>query len=41
MAAVRVAMTVWQNEDRPRSLAELIDEAFDRLDSGLARPSPR
>jgi AcrR family transcriptional regulator len=41
MAAVRVAMTVWQNDDRPRSLAELIDQAFDRLDSGLVRPSPR
>jgi AcrR family transcriptional regulator len=41
MAAVRVAMTVWQGHERPEDLAGLIDRAFDQLESGLARPAPR
>jgi AcrR family transcriptional regulator len=38
MAAARVAMTVWQNQDQPPELAALIDAAFDHLAVGLARP---
>lgn len=41
MAAVRVAMTVWQDHDHPEDLAGLIDLAFDQLGSGLARPKSR
>lgn len=41
MAAVRVAMTVWQNDDHPPDLAGLIDRAFDQLESGLVRPTSR
>lgn len=41
MAAVRVAMTVWQNHHRPEELAGLIDQAFDQLGNGLARPTSR
>jgi AcrR family transcriptional regulator len=38
MAATRVAMTIWQNQDQPPDLAALIDTAFDHLAVGLARP---
>jgi AcrR family transcriptional regulator len=38
MAATRVAMTVWQNQDSPASLAKLIDQVFDQLASGFAEP---
>jgi AcrR family transcriptional regulator len=38
MAAVRVAMTVWQAEDDDRRpLTELIDEVFDQLAAGFPR----
>ena len=39
MAAVRVAMTVWQNQDHPPDLAGLIDRAVDQLEGGLVRPA--
>jgi len=38
MAAVRVAMTVWQNQDHPPDLAGLLDRAIDQLAGGLVRP---
>jgi AcrR family transcriptional regulator len=40
MAAVRVAMTVWQNQDHPPDLDGLIDRAIDLLEGSLARPTP-
>jgi AcrR family transcriptional regulator len=43
MAAIRVAMTVWQNqpEDRPTPLATLFTQTFEQLASGLAKPRTR
>lgn len=38
LAAARVAMTVWQSQDRPQPLAVLIDQAFDHLATGLTPP---
>jgi AcrR family transcriptional regulator len=38
MAAVRVAMTVWQNQEHRRDLAGLLDRALDQLEGGLVRP---
>jgi AcrR family transcriptional regulator len=36
MAAARVALTVWQARERRASLAALIDEVFDQLESGFS-----
>jgi hypothetical protein len=41
MAAARMAMTVWQNQDHASELVALIDRAFDQLESGLVRPASR
>jgi AcrR family transcriptional regulator len=41
MAASRMAMTVWQNQDHPPELVALIDRAFDQLESGLVPPPAR
>jgi AcrR family transcriptional regulator len=41
MAATRMALTIWQNHDDPPPLAQLIDQAFDLLASGLAPPRPK
>jgi AcrR family transcriptional regulator len=35
LGAIRVSMTVWQERDRPGSLTDLFDEAFDHLARGL------
>jgi AcrR family transcriptional regulator len=35
LAATRVAMTVWQAQQQPTALADLLDEVFDHLASGL------
>jgi AcrR family transcriptional regulator len=40
MGAVRVAMAVWQAQDRPGALAEPLDAAFDQLTGGLDVPKP-
>jgi AcrR family transcriptional regulator len=40
MGAVRVAMAVWQAQDKPGALAEPLDAAFDQLTAGLDVPEP-
>lgn len=39
MAATRIAITVWRNDDHAAPLATLVDETFDHLVAGLARPT--
>jgi hypothetical protein len=41
LGATRVAITVWQERDRPGRLTPLLDEAFDRLAAGFGGPAPR
>jgi AcrR family transcriptional regulator len=38
LGAIRVAMAVWQERNRPGPLTDLLDEAFDHLTKGLGRP---
>jgi AcrR family transcriptional regulator len=38
LGAIRVAMAVWQERNRPGPLADLLDETFDHLTKGLGRP---
>jgi AcrR family transcriptional regulator len=38
LGAIRVAIGVWHERDRPRRLTELLDEAFDHLTQGLSGP---
>jgi AcrR family transcriptional regulator len=40
LAAIRVAMTVWQERARPEPLAALIGATFDQLATGLPVPRP-
>jgi AcrR family transcriptional regulator len=40
MTAARVALTLWQQRGPRRALPRLLDEVFDRLANGLARPAP-
>jgi AcrR family transcriptional regulator len=40
LAAIRVAMTVWQERARPEPLAALFSATFDQLASGLPAPRP-
>jgi AcrR family transcriptional regulator len=40
LGAIRVAMAVWQERNRPGPLTDLLDEAFDHLTKGLGRPLP-
>lgn len=38
LGAIRVAIAVWHERDRPGPLTDLLDEAFGHLKHGLARP---
>jgi len=40
MGAVRAAIGVWREREHPPPLAELLDEAFDRLAEGPTGPEP-
>lgn len=40
LGAIRVAIAVWHERDRPGSLAEVFDEAFEHLTRGLQTPRP-
>jgi AcrR family transcriptional regulator len=40
LAAIRVAMTVWQERARPEPLAALFSATFDQLASGMPAPRP-
>ena len=40
LGAIRVAIAVWTERDRPGPLTDLLDEAFDHLTHGLTGPLP-
>ena len=40
LGAIRVAIAVWTERDRPGRLTDLLDEAFDHLTHGLTGPLP-
>lgn len=40
LGAVRVALAVWQAQDRPGAFTEMLDVTFDQLAAGLTAPGP-